>query len=59
MLFRKRSPKFRKLTTELKNITEGKKEECKCVNDIFSQMLPPKDAQNILTMLNEMGLLKY
>ncbi len=59
MIYRRRDPKLRKLITELKNIMKGKKEECKYVIDIFSQIPSPRDAQNILTMLNEMELLKY
>jgi len=59
MVYRRRDPKLRKLITELKNIAGWEKEECKYAIDIFIQIPSPRDAQNILTMLNEMELLKY
>jgi len=59
MIYRRRDPKLRKLITELKNIARGEKEKCEYVIDVFSQIPSPRDAQNILAMLNDMKLLKY
>lgn len=59
MIYRRRDPKLRKLITELKNIAGEEKEKCEHVIDVFSQIPSPRDAQNILAMLNAMELLKY